>query len=87
MLERPTAEGCRSQQGSSCSCSMLRHRWVALLAFLAAACSSTEPEGGPWVYLQPEQTGDGWQTTSLEQAGLDERQLNRGRKAAIWRWR
>jgi len=45
------------------------------LAILVAGCSSTEPEIGAWVYQQPSQVGDGWPTASLEEAGLDQRQL------------
>ena len=47
-----------------------------LLAILVAGCSSTEPEIGAWVYEQPAEVGDGWPTASLEEAGLDQRQLN-----------
>jgi CubicO group peptidase (beta-lactamase class C family) len=54
---------------------MWNMRWPALLAILVVGCSSTEPEIGTWVYQQPERTGDGWQTTSLTNAGLDERRL------------
>jgi CubicO group peptidase (beta-lactamase class C family) len=50
-------------------------RWPALVAMLAVGCYSTEPEISEWVYRQPEQVGDGWQTASLVDAGLDERQL------------
>jgi CubicO group peptidase (beta-lactamase class C family) len=54
---------------------MSRLWWPALLTILVSGCSATEPEIGDWVYHQPEQVGDGWQTTSLADAGLDERQL------------
>jgi len=54
---------------------MSRLRWCALVTMLVTSCSSTEPAIDPWVYEQPEQVGDGWNTASLAEAGLDARQL------------
>ncbi len=47
----------------------------AVLTMLAVGCSATEPEVTDWVYHQPEQVDDGWQTASLADVGMDHQQL------------
>ena len=51
---------------------------LSALLLLVVGCSSdaaTSPE--PWVYVQPEQVDDGWETASLAEVGIDEAPLAR----------
>jgi CubicO group peptidase (beta-lactamase class C family) len=47
---------------------------LILLSFLIGACeedSSTNPPGGNYNYTMPEETGDGWETASLNSVGMN----------------
>jgi CubicO group peptidase (beta-lactamase class C family) len=47
---------------------------LAVLALLASGCGDSEPPTAPatdWVYYPPAQVGDGWETASLEDAGMN----------------
>ena len=47
---------------------------LILLGFLIGACeedSSTNPPGGNYNYTMPEETGDGWETASLNSVGMN----------------
>ena len=51
---------------------------LALIAGLVCACSSSPTSSDPsqgYTYHPPEQTGDGWETASLQEVGLDEGSL------------
>jgi CubicO group peptidase (beta-lactamase class C family) len=41
------------------------------IGLLIAACDSPTDTVGPYVYTQPPETGDGWETASLEDTGVD----------------
>jgi CubicO group peptidase (beta-lactamase class C family) len=53
---------------------MSRRRVLGLLVLLAG-CSPVGPDSTEWVYRIPDEIGDGWRTSSLAQAGLDEARL------------
>lgn len=44
---------------------------IAALLLLAAGCVPDAPATDPWIYAVPEATGDGWETASLADAGMD----------------
>jgi CubicO group peptidase (beta-lactamase class C family) len=50
--------------------SVLRAVLLASLSLAAVGCSASGP-GDEWVYRQPVQAGDGWETASLAAAGVD----------------